>query len=726
MIQAVDRTLTQGLVAPLKPQAPAAPLAVQSQTVSAASLQADQIKIQGGTFSDEEALAALTALSQKYGSLRKPGFFKNPKIDNNEVLDRLKKGKNVIAYNKDVHDKHDTFDSFEELMLLDDLQGRKGDHGVAKPEIRLPLLFLEKQKLEPYNSNNNERLDPYNAYDDLKRGWRILVNHKAVKPGDLAGYVIRSGWTEAQDPGQKVRSQFSRLPEGGWQINGQAASRDLAYLAYITGASNLGLDGVAVRDHKDFALLLNLVDNEPNQALAAGLRERLTQLKLQKFSSPVHNLYSVYKNLEKGQALRYDGNTLNTLDEMVVYDALQGSHKPSELLPNQVQQALFYLAQDQGLSTANAFQAWQSLKAGESVSYDFKGGPTGENIRYQAHSLETLLTMQAQVVEQRRRDQFRPDLKQAKQIMADRLPGLQAGVTQNLQRTRQAVARARADIPVQEANRDQAQQDYHRIKPEYDRALLDYQQAEQKSNSAQRHFESDKRSYEWELDKYQRYEREYRSSQQRYERAQREAKSYENQARKEEGLASSDPQNADAHRRKASDLRNKAQSAHTQADRYRRDMDSARRDMDRQRWDVDRTRRDMDASQRRYWDARSEMESAKSAWQYQQSQLSEATDRQRQAENQLAAARQTVADGDVIEHVSASVTRQLDLLQKGMGRLGSYADYAHERQGLQNAAAALQQQLNNGTYARVHGEGILRSFAPLQTLLSNMDKPAQK
>ena len=729
MIQAIDKSRQTQTLSATQTATLARPITslTASEAVSATSLQPDQLSIagmKGKSFSEAEVRAALDALTQKYGSLRKPGFFKNPKIDINEAVDRLNNGKDVIAYNKDLNDKHDTFDSHEELMLLDDLQGRKGDHGVSKPELRLPLIFLEKQKLEAYNSNDNERLDAYAAYSDLKRGWRIVINNKTVKPEELAGHVIRSGWTETQDPGQKVRTQFSRLPEAGWQLNGQNVSRDLAYLAFITGDTRLNLDGVAIGNQKDFDLALNLIANEPNNAIDSGLRERLTHLKLDSFSSPVSNFYSVYKYLENSQALRYDGSTLNNLDEMVIYDALAGSRKPTELLAPKHQAALQYLSQDAGLSSANAFQAWQSLKAGETVSYSFKGGPTGENISFRASSLDQAVQMQTQVVTQRQRDQFRPDLNQAKQIISDRLPGLSSGVSQNLERTRTAVARAQKDIPIQESKRSAAQQDYNRIKPEYDQALNKYQRAEDQANRAQRSYESDKRSYDWEMDKYQRYEREYSTAQNHYDRAQSQARSYENQARKEDGLVSSDPKNAAAHRQNAANYRTKAQASLSDANRYRRDMDSARRNMDSQRWNVDRARREMDASQRQYWDARSNMESAKGDWQYQQRDLNDASNRLRQAENQLRVAQQTVADGGQIESVSAKISTQVELLNKTMSRLGSYADYGTQRQTLHNAAAELQRQFGDSVYARVHGESLLKAFAPLQTLLNNMDKSA--
>ena len=116
-------------------------------TASVSSLQftADTLKVGARGFTDEQALEALNALRQKYGDIRKSAFLSSPKIDNNEALQRLKDGKDIFVTNKSV-DRNDYFGSLDELMLLDDLQGRQMDHGVAKPELRLPLLFLSKQK----------------------------------------------------------------------------------------------------------------------------------------------------------------------------------------------------------------------------------------------------------------------------------------------------------------------------------------------------------------------------------------------------------------------------------------------------------------------------------------------------------------------------------------------------------------------------------------------------
>ncbi len=705
-----------------------AQVAVPAQSVGAVSTvhptsTTDTLKLLSKNFSDEEARAALDAIRQRYGDIKKSAFFSSPKIDNNEALSRLKEGKDIFITNKQAGNRNTYFDSLEELMLLDDLQGRQGDHGVAKPEFRLPLLFAGTQKLESYNSNEeNSRLDAYGAYDQLKRDWRIVINGKDVKPKDLAAHVVAQGWTVSKDPGLGLRATFAKLPTTGWKLNGQDVSRDLAYLAWISGDKRLSLDGAGINSDKDFAILLNLVNNEANQALDADLRARLTALKLSQFSSPVNNYYSVYKHLESGRALTYAGNTLNNLDDMIVYDALNGSLKPTPLLPSEHYDALRYLSTDKGLSTDNAFAAWQQLKAGQSVSYSFNGGPTGEPIRFAASSMSDLVMLKSKVVAQRERDQYRPELSQAKQVIAERAPQLQEILTQNLVRTRAAVERARADIPVQESRLNEARQDYDRIRPVYEQALQAFQEAERTMRNAETRYNADKRSYDWERDKYQRLERDYYSAQRGYENSLNQARRYDDQARQEDGLVTSDPQNADAHRQKAASYRQQADQARNQAQRYQQEANRLRFDMDRQRWEVQRTEREMDRSRQIFWDARSNHDSKKNVYQQEQGRLEEASNRMRQAENQLRMARQTLADGDLIERVSQDATQQLNSLSQQMARLKNYTDYAAVRQQLHQAGNTLATLLRDDTYTRVHGQVLAQRMPAIQTLLNNMDK----
>lgn len=724
MIQAIQSTPSVGQITTAQVTAPVK----AAQTAPLQAFKTDALKLGTREFSDQEALDALNAIRAKYGDIHKSAFLSSPKIDNNEALSRLKAGKDIYINNKAIGGKSDYFDSLDKLMLLDDLQGRMGDHGVAKPEFRLPLLFAGNQKLESYNSNDDRdsRLDAYSAYDDLRRDWRIVINGKDVKPKDLVSYVVNQGWTASADPGLAVKAQFAKLPAGGWKLNGQDVSRDLAYMAWITGDKRLSLDGAAVGDDKDFAALLNLAANEPNNAIDADLRSRITSLQLNQFSSPVANYYSVYKHLSSGRALSYAGNTLHNITELKIYDALAGSLRPTPELPAEQFDALRYLAADRGLSTANAFAAWQQAAAGQNVGYTFKGGPTGEPISFNANSLAGIIELKAKVVAQRNRDQYRPELAQAKQIVSERVPQLKESLTQNLERTRTAVERAKADVPVQQARLDQARQDYDRIRPVYERAQSDYQAAQRDQDNAERRYNSDKRAYEWERDKYNRLEWDYQSATRNAQQSENQARRYDDQARQEDGLATSDPNNAAAHRQKAQDYRNQANSARSQAQRYQQEAQRLRFDMDRQRWEVDRTQRDMQRSQSAFYDARSNCDSKRNIYQQEQGRLEEASNRMRQAENQLRIAQQTIADGAVIEQVSLDASQQLQNLQSGVDRLKSWANYPAERQGLQNAIANLSRALQNDTYARVHGSSLADRAVPLQTLLTNMDKPSLK
>lgn len=738
MIQAIQSQAQLAQISQAQKPQSAQPLQA-APAVTPPSFQADSLHIQSKRgFDRAEAQQILEALQAKYGQVRKSGFFKNKKISLNEALNRVKDGDKIVFHNKNLRDMRIYIDGYNELLLVDDLQGRKGDHGVAKPELRLPLLFLENQNLEEYRHDDRDRLDPYKAYGQLKRGWRIRVNGQTLKPADLPGHVIRSGWTESKDPGQKIRSDFSALPQSGWKINGQNVSVELAYLAFITDAQNLSLDGVKVQGQSDLDLLLNLIAGRDNGALDADLRQRLTGLKLEQFRSPVNNYYSVYKRLQHNQPLNYGDNTLHNLNEVIVYDALNGSQRPSDLLAPALHSSLLYLTQDRGLSTHSAFTAWQRLKGGESVSYSFNGGPTHEPIRFSASSHAELIQLKNKVVAQRQRDQFRPDLAQAKQIVADRVPQFENTVARNLESTRRAVARAESDIPIQEAKRQTAQQDYNRIRPAFDRAQREYSSAERTFRNAESRYNNDRRNYDWEMSKYQRIERDMeraerrtRQSENNLRQAQQNVRSYQHKARQAEAKAKSDPDNAAKHNQTAQRYRQRAQQAQRTVQsetqniqRYRREAQRHRRDLDSQRWDVDRARRQMEYSQQNYWEAKGSMDSAKRAFDYQQGQLNDASTRLREAENTLGIHRKTVANGRVIEQLSASLSRELKQLKNGVARLRSYGDYAQQRQALHLAAQKLKDALKDETYQAVHGRDMSRQFVPVHTLLNNMDKPA--
>lgn len=728
MIQALtpSRTVVSPTTPRLAPSAPSVSQTLPLQTRSLAST--DQLRLSSNRLSDTEALNILQTLEKQYGSFRKPGFFSSPKIDLNEALSRLKEGKDIVVTQK-LHGQEirDSFDSLDELVLFDDLQGRKGDQGVAKPELRLPLLFLADKKLEAYNSNSEqtEYISLFKAYDQLRRDWRIVVDGKDVKPKDLASYVVSKGWSASKDPGLATLARFRQLPESGWQVNGQVVSRDVAYLAMISGTGQIAFSGFDLKSSKDFDLLMNLVANEANGALDADLRERLTRLKLDQFNSPgLSNYFVVYQHLSQGRALSYQGNTLGNLNELCVYDALQGSQKPTAQLPAEVQDALLYLGQDRGLNTRNAYEAWQKLKAGETVVYSFAGGPTGEGFRWTAHSLESAVALKQQVVAQRERDRFRPELKEAQSIFSERLPLLYSPLAGNLQRTRQAAERARQDIPVQEARRDQAQRDYEQIKPVRDRAYDEMKRAETQKQSAERSYQRDQRNYDWEKSRYDQIQRDYDWAQRDYERASASARRLEDQARQEDSLAISNPQNAEAHRRKAAQYRSQAEVQRQEANRRYNDMQRLRGDLDRQRWELDYAERQLNQSRRIYWDAKADFDSKNNEFLRYDGQLRDATSRRDQAETQLSLARRTLADADVIEKLTQDAQNALNSLQRMLASLKSYQDFDSQRSQIQSQAQLLRQVFSHSTYTGVHGKALLHQFLPLLTLLSNMEKPA--
>ncbi|PIQ23241.1 hypothetical protein COW36_18905 [bacterium (Candidatus Blackallbacteria) CG17_big_fil_post_rev_8_21_14_2_50_48_46] len=719
-------------ISPARPTSPTLPL----QPLYASTLgqtqplktQTDSLKLSSNRVTEQEARTALEGLEKQYGSFRKPGFFSSPKIDLNEALSRIKAGKDVVATHKvNGHEVRDKFDSFDKLMLLDDLQGRKQDHGVAKPELRLPLLFLEDKKLEAFNSNSDqtEYLSLFGAYDDLRRDWRIVVEGKEVKPKDLASYVVNKGWTAKADPNLSMLNRFRQLPEAGWQVNGQNVGRDIAYLAMLTGTGRIQFSGIDLQTQQDFDLLMNLVANEANGAIDADLRSRLTALKLDQFNSPgITNYFVAYQHLRNGQALSYQGNNLGNLDEVFVFDALMGSKKPATQISADLQNALLYLGQDSGLSARNLYDAWQKLKSGETVVYTFAGGPTGEGFRLTANSHDGILALKQEVVAQRTKDQFRPDLKEAKGIFSDRLPLFDQPLAGNLDKTRQAAERARQDIPLQEARRDQAQRDYDSVKPIRDRAYDEMKRAESQKQSAERSYQLDQRSYDWEKDKYDRIQRDYDRSQRDYERSNASARRLDDLARQEDGLVTSDPKNADAHRQKAASYRSQAQNARNNANHSYNEMQRYRMDLDRQRWDLDRAERQLNQSRRNYWDAKSNFDSKNNEFQRQDSLMRDASSRINQAESQIALAQRTIADADTIEKLTQDAQGALNSLKKILPGLKTYAEFAQVRNQLQSQAQLLRQVFSNSTYTGVHGKALLNQFQPLLTLLNNMDKPA--
>lgn len=725
MIQAIQSTrATASLHAPttLNKVSPTAPLHLDAQHYT------DRILTTQNTLSEQEARAALEHLQVQVGQLRKSGLFSNPKIDVNEALERLKKGDRVIVESRLVKGVNGSFKNFEELTLADDLIGRRQDHGVAKPELRLPLLFLNGRKLESYRNSNDDRtqvLDAYTAYQELSRDWRIVIEGKDVKPKDLAAYVVSKGLTASQDQGLVALKRFQQLSAEGWVVNGESVSRDVAYMAFLTGNTRIAFQGAPVASPKDFDLLMNLVANEPNQALDTDVRSRLLSLDLKGFSAPgIANFYNVYQHLSGGQALSYQGNLFASISDVVVFDALTGSKRPTSLLPEAVQGALVYLGQDQGLSTRNAFAAWQAVSKGELISYLFSGGPTGEGLRLTANSPDSVVQMKAQVVAQRAKDQFRPDFREAKFLLAERLPGFSPDLQGNLERSQQAAERARQDLPVQERNLAQAQQDVEIIQPVHDQAQASYEQSERKTRDAERRYNSDKQAYDWKKTDYDRVQRDYDFARRDYDRAIASVRRYEDLARQEDRLVSSDPQNADAHRQKAAQYRSQAQSSQGEANRRQNDMQRLRFDLDRQRWDLDRLERQMHSSRNIFWDARAERDSRKNEWQLQASRLNEAKGRMQQAQSRISLAQRTIAEAETIEKLTVEARQALQTLSRTSAALGNYSDFARERPTLEAAARTLQAVFTDPLYSTVHGNSLHNRLKPVQTLLTHMSKPA--
>lgn len=695
----------------------------QSTQLLSSLSQSDKLVFQTLT-KEQDAMEALKYIRKHIGSLRRPRVFDTKRIDENEALRRLKKGDKVIVRNRNMNDLSSDFKNIDGLFKVDDLMGRKMDHGVTKAEFRLPLLFLEGHKLTPYRRGDRPRqYDAYNAYKYLDKDWRIKVDGKSVEPEDIASYVVNKGWTQSKDSGLAILAQFKQLPTNGWKVNGRSINRDVAYMAFIQEGSKLTYHGTQVSSKEDFALLMNLVGGEDNNAIGTELKSRLTRLDLNQVST-ANNYYSLYKNLSSGKGISYKGNTIGSLNDAIVYDALQGTKKPTNLLKTEVQNALLYL--EDGLNKNNAYQAYQSLSQGNILTFSFNGGPTGEMIVMNANSLDSLVEVKSRVVAQRNRDQFRPDFGEAKAILLERLPRFSQPLIENLSQSQAAARAAKSDIPIQEANLERARMDYDRIKPNHDRALSDYNSARRVYDQAEREYQSERRDYRWVKDRFDRAERDMYNAQRSAERAERNARSYESQARREDQLASKEPDKnkAASHRQKAASLRQRASSERSKGQRYRREAQRLRFDVDRLRNDLWRAERELSQARREYQDAESYMLSAKRDYEYQQRELRGAENRINSANNTLAKHRRTIQDNQSIEALTSQAQQALSSMQQLMNQTNDYDNYKAAKSEFITQFSALQSTLSDSTYKRLFGQGLNQQLTPLKTLVANMDKPA--
>ena len=158
--------------------------------------------------------------------------------------------------------------------------------------------------------------------------------------------------------------------------------------------------------------------------------------------------------------------------------------------------------------------------------------------------------------------------------------------------------------------------------------------------------------------------------------------------------------------------------------RRQNDMQRLRFDLDRQRWDLDRLERQMHSSRNIFWDARAERDSRNNEWQLQASRLNEAKGRMQQAQSRTSLAQRTIAEAETIEKLTAEARQALQTLSRTSAALGNYSDFARERPTLEAAARTLQAVFTDPLYSTVHGSGLHSRLKPVQTLLTNMSKPA--
>jgi len=672
----------------------------------------DGIKIKATE--DEEALEALNFLNSKE-SLRKPGFFSEPKISPDEALSRLKDKKEVYIKNSQVGKIADSMRSLNDLFVLDSLYGRKQDHHRAIAEIRLPLLFLEgkgfSKKSDDENSPWPVKLDTYNAYKELEDKETIIIGKQYINRKNLVDTAV-ANIPESLDPGKKIKQDVFAIDGSTWKADGQQVNANVAYLAFLAGSTGITHNGFAIANTKDLSVLINLTKNQDNGAVPADLRKILFTLDLKKISGITGNvdLYGVYKAIEKGQKILYDNNPVSSFNDLKIYDALEGSKEATPLVNANIQKALIYLNDGNLMLNGQKTSAYKAYKAvnetGNTLTYTFNGGITGEPITVKASDTTTLITAYQEVVKQRELDQFRPELDLVKKLITEKSIPVNDAIKANLTKIQNEAKNAEADIPIQENNLKQANSDYQSTKPLWDKAQNDVTQAKNKYNNAESIYNREQNDYYWAKNKLDRVTRDYDNAKWQYDRYNNDVFRLENEARREDGLAISDPNNAQSHRDKAAQYRQQANQARTWAQHYNSEMQRLYWDVNWAQRDVDRELNDLRDAERKLNDAKSDLRIAENDFSRIDRQLNDASNRIKNAELTIAIDKKTIS----------IVTTSQSLL--------NYDDYSTKKDLIRNAYGNLKLGVTNALYQKLFGTEAGAKLEITGTILNSMDKPA--
>lgn len=682
---------------------------------------------------DEAALEALAYLNSKE-SLRKPGFFSEPKISQEEALSRLKDKKEVYIKNSQVEKIADSMRSINDLFILDSLYGRKNDHHRAIAEIRLPLLFLEGKGFSKESNDENSpwpiKLDTYNAYKSLEDKDTIIIGKQYVSRKNLIDTGI-ANIPESLDPGKKLKQDVFAVDGSTWKVDGQQVNANVAYLAFLAGSTGITHNGFAIANTKDLSLLINLTKNQDNGAVPADLRKILFALDLKKISGltgPV-DLYGLYKALENGQKIFYDNNPVSSFNDLKIYDALEGSKQNTPLVDTNIQKALIYLNDGNLILNGQKTNAYKAFKAinepGNTLTYTFNGGLTGEAITIKASDSASLITAYQEVLKQKDFDQFRPDIDLAKKVITEKSGPISDGIKTNLVKIQNDAKTAEADIPIQENNLKQANLDYQKTKPLWDKASNDVNQAKTKYNKTENDYRRQESDYYWAKDKLDRVTRDYENARWQYDNNTREVFRLEDAARKEDSLAVSDPNNAQSHKDKAAQYRQQANQARTWAQHYYSEMQRLYHDMEWARRDADRELYELRDAERNLNQAKSDLRIVENEFTRVDTQLNDASNRIRAAETKIAIDKKIITDSATITTLTGEMEKNLNTIINTTQSLNNYDDYTAKKDLIRTAYTNLETGAGSALYQKLFGSDVLGRIKIIGTIFGNMDKPAK-
>lgn len=694
----------------------------------------------------EDPSAILQDWKSNRGGLYGDGFFGKSSIDVKDALKKLNKGDAV--YVKDRFGGYDKLKSQDDLFLLNSLEGPAADHHRADPSLRLPLLFLSGQKLT--TDDRKEKISSYRAYKRLQGNQAVKLNDQPISAAVLARKVIDSFLPADIDPNRALLASVAISGnDGGWKVDGRDVSGDVLYLALLKGADRVTFQGTPVAGRDGLHLVNFLLHGQegdrlpPNLQAAAGeYRSHLSHL-----PAPDRDPYSAFNFLQANQAVRFGSDTVRSLAELAILDALQGDKQPAPALNPDIQRALIALS-DGGLSSGGPFATYQALAAGQPVSYTFRGGPTNEPIALTIPSLDAAVAVNQQVEAQRQQDRFRPDLDTFKRLMAEKGSAFGAILDGNLSASRAARAAAQADIPRQEDIIRSAQARYDdnarrlqdvngRIGPAQDQE----RRAERDLETARSRYDSDRREFDrlterynwtsWEIDRLQRLAAE-------EDRLAAEEDRLANQpppqpptpppggGHRNPPPGSVPPDDRELHRQRAAEHRRRAQE-------YRNQANWRNTELIQIRWDLDRARRELDRSQRDLYDAQADYDRAVGNLRALQNEASGYQAQMNAARRDIDGAnaainrdRQTIQDADTILGIGSSLQASLNHLLGTAQAVRNFEDYEAHRAELNGDALQLATLSANETFRKVHGDALATGLVPIQALLASMDKPPQE